>query len=138
MKGWQLSDIERLQSRGIKVEGINPSPKMLQKTVKLPKKEPVGLSHIKEVLWLLKIDFETEYRFHEARKFRFDVCIKDKLVAIEYEGLHSAKSGHTTIDGFNSNIEKYNLATVNGWRLLRYTANNYMNFYNDLKILMEL
>lgn len=31
------------------------------------------------------------------------------------------KSGHTNIKGFISNCDKYNLATLIGWRVLRFT-----------------
>jgi hypothetical protein len=37
-----------------------------------------------------------EYYFAKPRKFRFDWAIPDKMVAIEYEGLFSKKSRHTT------------------------------------------
>ena len=54
-------------------------------------------------------------------------------VAIEYEGIFSEKSGHTTLSGYKKDVEKYNLATKLGWKILRYTADNYFDFENDLK-----
>ncbi len=82
--------------------------------------------------------YETEYRFHGERKFRSDFMVKAKgfepwlKVLIEYEGLNSNKSGHTTFLGFSENCIKYNLATVEGWDVLRYTAKNYKNVIADL------
>ena len=76
--------------------------------------------------------FESEYKFHPVRRFRFDWAIPSLKVAIEYEGLFSRKSRHTTITGFTNDTVKYNLATTLGWRVLRYTAKNYMNLSNDL------
>ncbi len=71
------------------------------------------------------IKFETEYRFDKVRRFRFDIAILEYKIAIEYEGVFSKKSRHTSVTGYSKDCEKYNLAAVNGWRVLRYTAMNY-------------
>lgn len=47
-----------------------------------------------------------EYRFHYLRKWKFDFLLKKiilskQMIAIEYEGLFSAKSRHTTVKGFS-------------------------------------
>lgn len=76
-----------------------------------------------------------EYVFSTKRKFRFDWAIPDKRIAIEYEGIFSEKSRHTTVQGYSRDSEKYNLAVENGWRVLRYTAMNYKNLLNDLNAL---
>ena len=87
--------------------------------------------------------FDTEFKFSDTRKFKFDWVIlsginhpKEIKIAIEYEGLMSEKSGHTTVTGYTSNCDKYNLACILGWRVLRYTALNYKNIENDLKELL--
>lgn len=92
-------------------------------------------TNIELILKSLKIEYVKEYRFHEKRRFRFDYAIPDKKIAIEYEGLFSAKSGHTTKSGYTKDCEKYNLALVNGWRVLRYTALNYNDLLNDIQLL---
>lgn len=65
-----------------------------------------------------------EYKFHDTRRWRFDYCFPDYHLAIEYEGqaYRSAKSGHTTISGFQSDCEKYNEALIAGWKVFRFTA----------------
>jgi hypothetical protein len=73
-----------------------------------------------------------EFRFTVERKFRFDWAIPSLEIGIEYEGINSDKSGHTTFLGFSENCIKYNLATVEGWDILRYTAKNYKNVIQDL------
>ena len=85
-----------------------------------------------------------ELKFDSVRKFKFDFAIvipqEDKQpieIGIEYEGLMSEKSGHTTVAGYTSNCEKYNLATCLGWRMLRYTALNYKELENDLRKLLS-
>jgi len=137
MKGWSEADIEKLKQKGMVAQHI--APKLLQKVQKACKKEPAALIHIKEVLWLLKVPYETEYIFHPARKWRFDVAISEHKVAIEYEGVISSdKSRHTTIVGFSNDCRKYNQAQLYGWKILRYTALNYKEFYSELKQLIEI
>lgn len=75
----------------------------------------------------------TEHRFHDARKFRFDWAIKEVMIAVEYEGLNSEKSRHTTKSGFTTDATKYNLAQEAGWRVYRFTALNYLEIENVLK-----
>jgi hypothetical protein len=71
------------------------------------------------------LELKEEYRFDEYRKWRFDWAIPALNLAIEYEGLFSEKSRHTTIKGFNGDVEKYNHATMKGWKVIRLTATNY-------------
>lgn len=82
------------------------------------------------------IQMESEYRFHPDRKWRFDWCFPELKIAIEYEGLMSAKSRHTTVRGFTGDAEKYNAAQSLGWKVLRYTAVNYKTIINDLNKLL--
>lgn len=85
----------------------------------------------------LNIKFKTEYKFLPDRKFRFDFAIPDKKIAIEYEGLFSNKSRHTTVIGYSNDAEKYNAATIRGWRVLRYTAINYWKLSEDIEALLK-
>ena len=77
-------------------------------------------------------DYQMELQFDELRKFRFDYAIPSLKIAIEYEGIFSKKSRHTTVSGFSEDCIKYNLAVGLGWRVLRYTAKNYLNLEKDL------
>lgn len=110
------------------------SPKLKAKT-----QEPAkGLLHIKMVLWMMKIDFIEEFTFHSTRKWRFDIAIKEHKIGIEFEGIFSDKSRHTSKMGYSGDCDKYNGAAVEGYRVLRYTASNYKQFYNDIKTMLEL
>lgn len=78
-----------------------------------------------------------EHRFHADRKWRFDFCWPDKMVAVEQEGgvfavsyYKDNKTGgvrkhiggrHNTGKGFVEDLNKYNTATSMGWRVLRFT-----------------
>lgn len=97
-----------------------------------------GSDNIHYILKSLKIDFVSEYKFLTNRKFRFDFAIVKDKIAIEYEGIVGYKSRHTSITGYTKDTEKYNLAVINGWRVLRYTQLNYINVINDLKSIYEL
>lgn len=97
---------------------------------------------IKTLLWVLKRegviqDYIEELQFHDVRKFRFDWALPDLKIAIEYEGVFSKKSRHTTVSGYTNDCEKYNLAQILGWKVLRYTAKNYKNLEKDLKNLLK-
>jgi hypothetical protein len=127
MVKWKKEDVERVT--GAKIPKQAPA-------VKIPRSLPVGIQHIKNQMTILGIDFVIEYRFHDDRKFRFDFAIPELKIAIEYEGLLSEKSGHTTLGGYTSDCEKYNLAVTEGWRLLRYTAINYRDFITDIQKLI--
>ena len=87
---------------------------------------------------LARYSFTEEYRFDKVRRFKFDWANEEKKIAIEYEGLMSEKSGHTTVNGYTSNCDKYNLATILGWKVLRYTALNFKQLETDLKKIFSL
>lgn len=88
---------------------------------------------INNLLKAAHIPFKREFIFHPTRRWRFDFALLDRKIAIEYEGIFSKKSGHTTLKGYISDSAKYNAATVLGWRVLRYTAKNYKQVIEDLK-----
>ena len=70
-----------------------------------------------------------EHRFAPPRRFRFDFAWPDHKIGVEYEGGQWGGTktneghigGHRSPKGYAANCEKYNLATVQGWRVLRYT-----------------
>jgi very-short-patch-repair endonuclease len=60
-----------------------------------------------------------EHRFHAVRKWRFDWAWPEAKVALEVEGGVWTGGRHTRASGFIGDIEKYNEATIAGWRVLR-------------------
>lgn len=81
--------------------------------------------------------FEKEYRFHPERKFRFDFAIPQYKIAIEYEGIFAYKSRHTTVTGYSTDTEKYNLAVIAGWKVLRYTQLTFTKAGDDVEKLIK-
>lgn len=127
---WTQADVDRVKSMMV---GITPvKPRKLANTPKIPQSEPIGLTHIKSVLKRKGMPFEVEWKFLTKRKFKFDLAILNFKCAIEYEGLMSKKSRHTTLTGYSKDCEKYNLAVINGWHVFRYTAKNYKDFEQNL------
>ena len=95
---------------------------------------PNGLLFIVNTLLLKHIPFVREYQFAKPRKFRFDVALPERMIAIEFEGLVSTgkKGGHQTKKHYTKDCVKYNLAAENGWKVYRYTFMNYKDFTTDL------
>lgn len=66
-----------------------------------------------------------EYNFNPIRRWRSDWCVEELRILVEYEGLMSEKSRHTTHQGFSGDAEKYNSAQALGWTVLRFSALTY-------------
>ena len=73
-------------------------------------------------LQTLKEKFFAEYKFLPNRKFRADFACPEKKLLVEIEGAVWTQGRHTRGSGFIKDIEKYNLATLEGWALLRFTT----------------
>jgi len=74
-----------------------------------------------------------EYKGIPNRRFSFDWAVPSLRLAVEYEGIFGGgKSRHTNVKGYTNDCEKYNLAALNGWTVLRYTAKNYKDIEKDL------
>ena len=137
---WTLKHIEDLKAKGKIKDFIDSKPlKPLRKKVKQSEKFSYEKEYIKNYLlafcsqrgYTLKHG-KDELKFAENRRFRFDYAIIELKVAVEYEGIYSRKSRHTTQEGYNRDTEKYNIATSLGWKTFRYTAKTYQNIINDI------
>lgn len=67
-------------------------------------------------------NWTSEYKFDEKRKWLFDFCHIDKKIAIEIEGAIFSNGRHSRGLGMMKDMEKYNTATINGWKVLRFTT----------------
>lgn len=63
-----------------------------------------------------------EHRFHPVRRFRFDFAWLRRLLAVEIDGGTWKFGRHNRPDGFHKDCEKYNLAVMNGWKVLRFDS----------------
>lgn len=63
-----------------------------------------------------------EFRFHPERRWRFDFCWPLKKVALEVEGGIWIQGRHSRGGkAFIADCDKYNSATLAGWRVFRVT-----------------
>lgn len=137
--------LEDQQAAG-KIRGVVENTKTKKKhSTKSGKNIPAGKRNktkewITKNLWhwarANKQELITEHEFHPERNWRFDWALPGLKAGIEYEGLMSEKSRHTTISGFTGDAEKYNAAQQLGWKVLRYTAKNYKSIIEDLNKLL--
>lgn len=74
----------------------------------------------------IKITLWKEYRFSN-RKYRFDYAIPELRIGFEYEG----RGRHNNYYYFSLDCEKYNLATLLGWQVYRFTAIQIKNMLKD-------
>lgn len=75
-----------------------------------------------------------EYQFDTVRKFRSDYAIPAYKILVEYEGIFSeGQNGHTGFKHYTKDTNKYNLAAMNGFKVLRYTNKNYKDLEIDLE-----
>jgi len=61
-----------------------------------------------------------EHKFHPTRRWRFDFAWEAQQIAVEIEGGVYSRGRHTRGAGFEADCEKYNAATMMGWRVFRY------------------
>lgn len=62
-----------------------------------------------------------EYRFCPPRRWRFDLAFVQQKLGIEVDGGAFSGGRHTRGQGFSNDLEKFNAATIHGWRVLRFT-----------------
>ena len=80
-----------------------------------------------------------ELEFYPGRKWRADFAHKGSRVLIEIEGAVWTNGRHTRGSGFIADAEKYNSATLHGWRVFRLAdklicrewIQNLIEFIND-------
>ncbi len=132
------ADINNLREKGLKIIDNRPAK---ENKISIPR------SDCKQVIWMHwnilqwckenQLEMKKEFRFKKERRWRFDFAIPSLMIGIEYDGLNSEKSGHTTLVGFTDDTEKLNAAAADGWKIYRYTVVNYKNVLQDLNKLMD-
>jgi len=68
------------------------------------------------------LHFEREFKFHQGRGWRCDFANPDWMIMVEVEGGIYSRGRHTRGSGFVKDCEKYNTATLLGWRVYRIPA----------------
>lgn len=70
------------------------------------------------------INYFREFLFHEGRKWRADFYIPRGHILVEIEGGIYTGGRHVRPVGFQKDVEKYNQATIDGYRVLRGTSSD--------------
>lgn len=120
------------------------NPHLFEKTQMSDAKKPrKPRKNSKEVLWVSSqlsdwcdkngCKLDTEYRFHPARKWRSDWFIEKLNLLIEYNGIFSEKSRHTTAKGYTGDMDKINAAQALGFRIIQFTPLNYKAVIQELE-----
>lgn len=79
-----------------------------------------------------------QFQFLKPRKFTFDFAFPWLKCAVEIEGCTWVKGRHTSGKGYRDDCRKYNLAVMNGWRVLRYTSDDLKNMPDVLEQVCKL
>ena len=67
-------------------------------------------------------ELEREYRFEPLRRWRSDFAHLASRTLIEIEGGLYQQGRHNRAHGYQADCEKYNWATMTGWRVIRLTS----------------
>jgi len=67
-------------------------------------------------------ELEREYRFEPMRRWRADFAHIASKTLLEIEGGLYQQGRHQRLHGYQADCEKYNWATMAGWRVLRLTS----------------
>jgi len=119
--GWTSEAVEKLGLVKKTDENLNKPVVNLRIPMKTKKKVD-HVAKISAALTLLKVDHVREYRFLHDRRFKFDIAIPKLMIAVEFEGGVFTQGRHTRGTGYVNDVKKYNLATMHGWKLLRFTT----------------
>lgn len=139
-----MKDLEKLQKlgkiRGFQQQELKPvkvtvGGRVVVKHFHKPKSQEKDWISMNLLYWCNErcLQLEEEYRFHPERKFRFDWYIPALKIGIEYNGLFSAKSRHTTPSGYTGDMDKLNSAQALGYRVIQVTPMNYKNLFRTLE-----
>lgn len=145
MADWTAKHIRGLKYQG-KIRSFNIPENKPVKTVTgeaVPRR-----SKSKALIWLEwnlqfwanehALTLEKDYVFSESRKYAFDFCFPSIKLAVEYEGgIFMARGGHNSPTGLQRDIDKYELAQKEGWKLIRLTCLNYTTVLQTLNEMIK-
>ena len=96
------------------------------------KAEELFLFHVK-LCGLVEPVREYKFSVTTKRRWRFDFAWPDLGIAVEIEGVthygqnrdgSTKLSRHQTSRGYQNDLDKYNTATLEGWRVLRFSQHH--------------
>lgn len=79
------------------------------------------MRHILPLSFPRREHWTQEHQFDPKRRWRFDFALIEAKVAVEIEGGVWTRGRHTRGSGFVKDMEKYNNAQAQGWKIFRFT-----------------
>lgn len=79
-----------------------------------------------------------EYRFDAVRKWRFDFAWPDNKLAVEIDGGLFVNGGHNRGAYLLQQMAKQNAAMLQGWTVLRYSPNQFVEAERDIAFVLCL
>ena len=125
-----LINVQKGKRKGISEgtsKGIRKMPKI--RYVTEPKKIDLFVKLIQQEF---QLELQPEYKFHPTRRWLFDYAIIEHKIAIECEGGVWTRGRHTRGAGFIGDMEKYNTATLMGWKVLRVVPEDLLSVGYEL------
>jgi very-short-patch-repair endonuclease len=133
-KGWTKEAVEKLECHSERSE--ESSGRSFDRLRMTKGRDHCGI--ILNALQVMGIKAVREYRFLHDRRFRFDIAIPEHKIAIEFEGGIFKRGRHNRGKGYSNDAKKYNLSTMHGWKLLRYTPDLTKTINWEFKIAAEV
>ena len=112
-----IANLNKKKKLKIKMPKIKTKKKYPE--LKEPELSDVLVAQIMRLDRALLVGIVREFKFHPTRKWLFDLCFPEYMVAVECDGgqrSNSAGGKHNTPEDY----EKINAAVELGWRVLRY------------------
>lgn len=66
--------------------------------------------------------WKREFKFHPTRRWRADFAWDEQKLLVEIEGGVYSGGRHTRGNGFENDCEKYNVATLMGYSVMRFSG----------------
>ncbi|WP_151832104.1 hypothetical protein [Acinetobacter ursingii] len=81
-----------------------------------------GEAMLCQQLNLMNIEFTQEFRFNPDRRWKADFRIDGFPILVEVEGGVHCNGRHTRGEGYTADCEKYSVAAIHGWTVIRGTT----------------
>ena len=97
----------------------------------IPKKKGQLEDPFAQWLSFKNIKFVRQFQPFKDRCFKCDFFLPDYNVVIEIEGGQWINGRHQRGTGYKNDIEKYNMITLAGYKILRLTTDHFMRISKD-------
>lgn len=92
-----------------------------RKSTKRPKLPSIPGEQLKNALLAAGISgWIEEHKFHPLRRWKFDFSFPERRIAVEVEGGIWTRGRHVRPQGYINDCEKYTVAALNEWMVLRF------------------